>query len=321
MFHRIGHEAGHLVGYPGVIAVYGTEQQVVAYIVGNREVPPDIGRTFDTFVNPSDAFLGDVGDNAVARPHDLDTRIQLVAQCGEISAFRVGPAFVILCGTHDKGSHVLFHFYKVFVDVVQQLCLFDRVGSFTRNIVKENSERAHAQVIHLFKLRQQVVTVFLIPLDVLSRMNGPYEIDFIFFSHLYQFLQLFGFFFGIGQTPVGRTVVRVVFRSVDIRVHLVFAIEFELAQTSGMAPRSAIESFHYTAEADGGVVFYFDSRKLVVFQQAAESLQGIECSSFVISCQYDFFIVDTKIVAFLLIGNAAGKLADGFVSLFPDIDT
>ena len=36
MFHRISHEAGHLVGYPGVIAVYGTEQQVVAYIVGNK---------------------------------------------------------------------------------------------------------------------------------------------------------------------------------------------------------------------------------------------------------------------------------------------
>ena len=32
---------------------------------------------------------------------------------------------------HDKGSYIWFYFYKMFIYVVQQFCLFHRVSTFS----------------------------------------------------------------------------------------------------------------------------------------------------------------------------------------------
>ena len=56
-------------------------------------------------------------------------------------------------------------------------------------------------------------------------MDGPNEIYTIPFTSVNKFFDVLLFAFGIRQTPVGRTVIRVVLRTVDIDVELVPAVE------------------------------------------------------------------------------------------------
>lgn len=104
----------------------------------------------------------------------------------------------------------------------------------------------------------------------------------------HQLLQLGGFFFGIGQAPVGGAMIRVVFRAVYIGIHFVLAVELELTEACPMAPGSPVETFYHTAATHGRIIFYFHFGQLAVFYQLCKSLQGIVGAPFIGSCQYDF---------------------------------
>ena len=207
MFHRIGYKTRHEVGDVEVVAINRTHEQVVANIVGYREVPPYVCRTLDEVVDPFHTTLFSVtfvhiGNYTVACPHDVDAWIQLSTQGSKISTFYIRPTLVVFSRAHDERSYIFLYLYEFFIDVVQEFGLLVSLGTFPRNVVEEYSIRADAQFIHLLELGEQVITVFLIPFDVLSRVDSPYEVYRIFLGYLYQFLDLLGFLFRIRQTPI-----------------------------------------------------------------------------------------------------------------------
>ena len=320
MLHRIGDETRHAVGDVEVVAIDGTHQQVVAHIVGHGEVPPDVRRTLDAFVYPLDARLGDVRNHAVARPHDLDARVELGSERGEVVALRVRPTLVVFRGTHHERSHVRLRLHEMFVDVVQQFRLLHGIGSLAGDVVEEHGERAHAEVVHLLELGEQEVAVAACPLDVKSRMDCPHEVHGILFRHLHQLLDLLRLLFGIGQTPVGGTVVGVVLRTVDVGVHLVLAVEFQLAEACLVAPRRSVEALHHAAEADARIVGDVRHGEAVLLQQPAEGLQGVERAALVIAGKHDFFRTDAEEIALLLVRDEAAELPDSLVAPFADVD-
>ena len=120
--------------------------------------------------------------------------------------------------------------------------MFGCVCSFTGNVVKEDCESTYAEVVHLFELGDHVVTVGSIPFDILSRMDCPDEVYLVAGSFGCQFFNLLCLVGRIGFTPAG-TVERIVFRTIDVSIHLKLAVETKLADTVVMAPGSTVEAF------------------------------------------------------------------------------
>ncbi len=152
-------------------------------------------------------------------------------------------------------------------------------------------------------------------------MDGPYKIDFVLAGDFYQFLQLCSFFFRIRQTPVGSTMIRIVFRAVYISIHLILSIKLQLAKSCLMAPGSSIKSFYYTTVTDGRIILNLHFRQFSIFQQLHKSLQSVVSAPFVISCQNDFLIGYRQVIGFIAIGNQAAILPYALVSFLTDIDT
>ena len=149
MFHRIGYKTRHEVGDVEVVAINRTHEQVVANIVGYREVPPYVCWTLDEVVDPFHATLFSVtfvhiGNYTVACPHDVDAWIQLSTQGSKISTFYIRPTLVIFSRTHDERSYIFLYFHELFVNVVQEFGLLVCLGTFPRNVVEEYSIRANA---------------------------------------------------------------------------------------------------------------------------------------------------------------------------------
>ena len=152
-------------------------------------------------------------------------------------------------------------------------------------------------------------------------MNSPYKINFIFIGYFHKLLQLGCFLFRIRQTPVGSAVIRIVFRTVDIGIHLILTIKLQLAKTCLMAPGSSVEALHYTAITDRRIIFDFHFRQFSFFQQLGECLNSIISAPFIIAGQYDFFIIDSQIITFFMFGNQLVILTYTFVSLLTNINT
>ena len=86
-FHRVSNETGHRIGSLSVQTISGSHQKVVTAVIAYREVPPDIGGTADTLVDPFKTFQGNIVYNTIPGPHDMDSRVKLFAQDIEI----IGP--------------------------------------------------------------------------------------------------------------------------------------------------------------------------------------------------------------------------------------
>ena len=305
MFHRIGYEARHLFGNRSIVAIHRTEKQMIAHIIGHREVPPDISRTLDSFVNPRNAVTGNIGNDTVSCPHNLNGRIEFIAQRSQIIAIRIRPAFIVFRRAHYQLVYIRFYLCEFLINVVQQFRLFLRISAFAGDIIKEYGERTDTELIHLLKLSKQKITVFLIPFDILSRMDRPYKVNFVFVGHRHQFLQLGSFFVGIRQTPVGSTMIRIIFRTVYISVHLVFTIKLQLAKACLMTPGSSVKSFYHSTIPYRRVIFDFYFGQLSVFQQLRKSLQSVISTSFVVSGQYDFLFIHRQVITFFVVRNLA----------------
>ena len=55
----------------------------------------------------------------------------------------------------------------------------------------------------MIELVDEVLVVFLIPLDILARMYGPYEVDTVAPASLNEFVYVASLVVGIRQAPVG----------------------------------------------------------------------------------------------------------------------
>ena len=189
--------------------------------------------------------------DGVPRPHDVDGGVQTVAQNVQVgSRLGVRPAAVVLRRAHDQGGDVLFHLDEFVVYLVEQERLHVPPLSLAEDVVKEHGKGPDAQLVHHLKFFDDVVHVLFRPLDVLAGVDGPDKVHVVFLRHLHQFLDLGGLVRGIGVPPVGGGVVGIVLRPVDVCVHLVLAVKAQLAQTGLMAPWSAVEAFHRSAEFD-----------------------------------------------------------------------
>ena len=95
ILHRIAHESTHVVGDVEAVAVGGTEQNVVAHKIIDREIQPDVGFALNAGVDPVHAFLVDGVHHRVAGPHHLDAGVQRAAQGVEILVAVATPCAIV----------------------------------------------------------------------------------------------------------------------------------------------------------------------------------------------------------------------------------
>ena len=138
-------------------------------------------------------------------------------------------------------------FDKHGVDIVEQGGLLFAFGSFAPNIIEEDGKGANAEAVHPFEFLNKFLAVFIVPLDVHPWMNGPIEIDAPQFRTLVELLQLLRFTRGVRLAPVV-AMIGVVLRPIDVDIHLVAAVEIELAEAVFMAPRLSVEALNRPSE-------------------------------------------------------------------------
>ena len=103
---------------------------------------------------------------------------------------------------------------KMLIDIIQQLYLFISLGSFAADIIKEDGKCSDSQLIHRLKLQNHRITVGLIPANILTRMNSPYEIQSVVVCHTCHFPYFLRFLFWVRLSPMRRTMIRIIFRSI-----------------------------------------------------------------------------------------------------------
>ena len=146
--------------------------------------------------------------------------------------------------------------YEVVGHVVEQTGLLVAFGTLAPDVVKEHGEGTHAELVHAFELVDDVDGVLLDPLDVHAGVYGPDELYVVLTGTLHELVNLAGLLCGVGLTPAV-AVPGVIFRTVDIDVHLLLSVEVELTQAVGVAPRVAVEAFDDASTLYAGVVCDF----------------------------------------------------------------
>ena len=228
VFHRVRHETRKFVGDVQIVAVCGSQRDVVAHEVGHWEIPPDIGLALNALVDPVGAFFVDAMNHGVARPHDVDALVEFGAQRTQIALLLVDPRAVVFRWAHHERCHIWFLLNEVVVNIVEQFGLLVGLGAFSPDVVEEHGKGPHSQFVHLLKFGHQGIAVFVVPFNVNAWMDGPVEAHAVALGMFCQFLDAQAFLLGIWHTPMS-TVVRVVFRTIYIYVHLVAAVEVKLA--------------------------------------------------------------------------------------------
>ena len=138
----------------------------------------------------------------------------------------------------------------------------------------------------------EVVVVLLIPAYILARVYCPDEVYTVALACLDKLVQLLGLILGILLAPVGRAVIGVILRAIDIVVHLVAPVDVDEREARLVRPRYAIEALDNTAILKVGPVIYGHCRDGATSSNGAlhnltQRLQGIEGAKFVKCCDVD----------------------------------
>ena len=274
----------------------------MACIIGYREVPPVISRALDAGVHPVEGLAGQVTTYHITRPEYIDRWIEGITEDSQRTGwFWIRPETGIIGRTHHKRSHITLSLHKLLSQAVQEFRLLDWVGTLAGNIIKEDGERTHTEVVHQVELVNQVLIVFLVPLDILSWMDSPYEIYTVATASLYEFADVLSLFLWIRQAPVRAAVIRVVLRAIEIGVHLVLSIIVDEGKTHLMRPRLAIEAFYHTTVWKIRVVVASGIRHLALCHLAvynlAQGLQAIESATLIVSHNLDTFGISLQAVS------------------------
>ena len=274
----------------------------MACIIGYREVPPVVSRTLDTGVHPVERLAGQVATYHITCPEYIDRWIEGITEDSQRTGwFWIRPETGIIGRTHHKRSHITLSLHKLLSQAVQEFRLLDWVGTLAGNIIKEDGERTHTEVVHQVELVNQVLIVFLVPLDILSWMDSPYEIYTVATASLYEFADVLSLFLWIRQAPVRTAVIRVVLRAIEIGVHLVLSIIVDEGKTHLMRPRLAIEAFYHTTVWKIRVVVASGIRHLALCHLAvynlAQGLQAIESATLIVSHNLDTFGISLQAVS------------------------
>ena len=303
MLHRVAYEAAEiLVGQVGLQTIGRTLHDDMACIIGYREVPPVISRALDAGVHPVEGLAGQVTTYHITRPEYIDRWIEGITEDNQRTGwFWIRPETGIIGRTHHERCNIALSLHKFLCQAVQEFRLLHWVGTLARNIIKEDGERAHTEVVHQIELVNQVLIVFLVPLDILSWMDSPHEIYTVAAASLNEFADVLSLFLWIRQAPVRTAVIRVVLRAIEIGVHLVLSIIVDEGKTHLMRPRLAIEAFYHTTVWKIRVVVASGIRHLALCHLAvynlAQGLQAIESATLIVSHNLDTFGISLQAVS------------------------
>ncbi|CDC97023.1 unknown [Alistipes sp. CAG:268] len=301
VLHRVAHHAADLSGRERLVEpVYGTLQDDVAGVVRHGEVPPVEGRAADARIDPLHCLAGHVAAHDVTRPEDVHRRVERLAVDAQAALRRgVGPQARVVGRADRQRGDVALGAHELLVEAVEELGLLHGIGPLARDVVEEDGERADAEVVHHLELADQVVVVLLVPLDVLSGVDGPHEVHAVAVAGLDQFADLPRLLLGIGQAPVRAAVVGVVLRTIEVAVHLVAAVEIDERETHLMRPGGSVETLHDAAQRQVGIVRDRDEGQLPpggrgALDQLAERLDAVEGAAFVVSRDPDPLLPDLQ---------------------------
>ena len=211
----------------------------------------------------------------------------------------VGPQFGIVGRTNREVGHIAFGLDEIGRQAIEQLGLLHGIGTLARYIVEEEGKGTHAQIVHPVEFIHQILVVFFVPFDILPRVNGPNEIDPVAAARLDERLNLFGLLLGIGQAPIGATVIGIVFGAIEVTVHLELTIEIDQRHAHLVRPGSTIEALDHTTVFQVGIIVNLDIGQMAVghsraLDQLTQGLQAIEGSPLVIPHNGDTLFVDLQ---------------------------
>ena len=311
--HWVAHKTREIVCNVKPIAIGGTEEKVVAHKVVDGEVEPNVAFATNALIDPVHPFLLDGVHHAIARPHHLDARTKMLSQSVEVNVALAAPSTVVDGGAEQKWRNITVFSHKRRVNIVEQFRLFFCTRTFARNIVKENSERTDAKPIHLLEFIHEIVAVFVRPFDVKSWVNSPVEIHTALVSTNIEFLEQFCLLFRVCFAPM-LTVIRVIFRSIDVNIHLVATIEVNLSQAVFVTPRTSVETFDRTAKFHIRPVLDGASFELSFRHHIAQSLHTIIESALIATRNDHSLRPHSHIVTFRLLRYEFLKLIDAAVA-------
>ena len=303
VLHRITYETAEiLVGQVGLQSVGRPLHDDMAGIIGYREVPPVVSWALDAGIHPVERLAGQVATYHITCPEYVDRRVEGISEDGERTGWLwIRPETGIIGRTHHERSYIALSLHKFLCQAVQEFRLLYRVGTLAGNIIKEDGERAHTEVVHQVELVNQVLIVFLVPLDVLSRMDSPHEVYSVAATSLNEFADVLSLFLRIRQAPVRTAVIWVILRTVEIGVHLVLSVIVDEGKTHLMRPRFAIEAFYHTTVWKIWVVVAGGVRHLSLCHLAvhnlAQSLQTVEGTTLIVSHNLDTFGISLQAVS------------------------
>ena len=227
-----------------VESVRAPEEDLGAAVVVHRPVPPDVRGTPKVLGDLLHVRRVDVVADPRAGPHDVDARIELLAERLLVGVSRT-PVDV---RAHDERRAVPLLLEEVGDDAVADLGMELRVGS--AEVVEEDGKGAEAGVVHPAELAEERLVVRLVPLlEAAAEVDCPGEEDLVRLRDLEELLEVGHLRRRIGLAPLA-VVVGIVLRSVDEDVHIVLAHELEEREPSLRSPRTPVVAFHHAAERD-----------------------------------------------------------------------
>ena len=186
-----------------VETVDGPLHDDMARIVGHREVPPVEGRTADARVDELEGLGRQVAAHEIAGPENVDALVECAAEICQRAAFgRVCPKARIVGGAHYQAADIPFPGHEFTRQSVKQLRLALGIGSGSLDVVEEEGEVAHSEVIHHRELGDETVVVGLIPPDVAPRMDSPDKTHMVAAGSVDELAEFGGLSLGIGLAPV-----------------------------------------------------------------------------------------------------------------------
>ena len=204
---------------------------------------------------------------------------------------------------------------------VQRVHILGLLGALrllgTEDVVEEDGKGTYTEGIHPLQLLYRTLQVGLGPLDIATRVHGPYEVHLVLCRRLGQFADALCLVGRVGLTPLV-AVVGVVLGTIDIYVHLVASVEVKLAQAVLVAPGVSVETLHHAALQHVGPVLHLGSHHLRLRSHLQEGLHTVVGARLVVAGNHHLLLTYINIVTLYLVGNLLVVCLHGFVAPFTD---
>ena len=252
ILHRVGNESRQHIGNVQVVSVCGAHEQMVDAVVAYRIVEPDICLALNLVVNPCHVTVVYHIHNAVSGPHDIDVAVHNVTECGQI--YSVCPSAVVLCRTNCERFYIGVRFFEFSSNVVHQFSLFVAMCSVVApKVVPEYGKASYTKLAHSLELVNDICSVGIVPLYILTRVNCPHELYLVGFCHIYIFGDFVAECSRVLFAPFA-LVVCVIFWTVNIYVHLQLSEHLQKSHAVGFAVGIAIVTLNKSALRHAWVV-------------------------------------------------------------------